>query len=215
MTEDKQLKIKRLCLIIEETLGYKVSTPRDFSCLSEIIFARHHVQISPTTLKRVWGYLKENTETRISTLNILSRFIGYKDWNEYCLSNNSIDIEMQEYFITNKKLSTCNVEIGQQIEINWYPNRSCIIRYIGSQTFKIIKSTNSKLYTGNTFKCSLFIEGEPLYMDDLVQNDETPAPYVTGKKGGITFNLINVVDCLESENNENSDYNYLWEKQGL
>lgn len=206
MTEDKQLKIKRLCLVIEETLGYKISTPRDFSCLSKIIFTRHHVQISPTTLKRVWGYLKENTETRILTLNILSRFIGYKDWDEYCQSNNSIDIEMQEYFITNKKLSTSKVEIGQQIEINWYPNRSCIIRYIGGQTFKVIKSTNSKLYIGNTFKCSLFIEGEPLYMDDLIQNNETPIPYVTGKKGGITFNLINIVDYIETENNENNNY---------
>lgn len=201
MTEDKQLKIKRLCLVIEETLGQKISTPRDFNSLSKVIFSRQHIQISPTTLKRVWGYLKENTETRTSTLNILSRFIGYKDWNEYCKSNNSIDIEMQEYFITSKKLSTCDIEIGQQIEVNWYPNRSCLIQYVGEQKFKVIKSTNSKLSIGNIFKCSLFIEGEPLYMDNLIQNDQTPTPYVAGKKGGITFNLIDIIDTMEKENN--------------
>lgn len=103
MTDNKQLKTQQLCNIIEETLGYKLNTPRDFSCLSKIIFSRQHVQISPTTLKRVWGYLKENTETRISTLNILSRFIGYKDWSEFCKNNNPIEVEMQEYFIQTKK----------------------------------------------------------------------------------------------------------------
>lgn len=197
MTDNKQLKTQQLCNIIEETLGYKLNTPRDFSCLSKIIFSRQHVQISPTTLKRVWGYLKENTETRISTLNILSRFIGYKDWSEFCKNNNPIEVEMQEYFITNKKISACDIQIGQEIEINWYPNRYCLILYMGNQTFKIIKSINSKLSKGNTFKCNLFIEGEPLYMDDLIQNNDTPTPYVTGKKGGITFNLIKIVENTE------------------
>ena len=64
-------------------------TPKDFDFLSEQIFEKEHQTVSPTTLKRMWGYLSETATPRLSTLNILSQFIGYDDWDSFCKSEST------------------------------------------------------------------------------------------------------------------------------
>ena len=68
---------------IEETIGRKMKTPKDFDFLSEQVFEKLHETVSATTLKRIWGYLSETSVPRISTLNILSQFVGYTDWASF------------------------------------------------------------------------------------------------------------------------------------
>ena len=48
------------------------------------------------------------------------------------------------------------------------------------------KAENSKLKEGNTFIASLFILGEPLYLNDLVQGKNPPIAFVIGNKDGLT-----------------------------
>ena len=81
--EEKQAKA-RLLEIVEARIGRKMQTPKDFEYLSEQIFDSLHQHISPTTLKRLWGYLSEPSEPRMSTLNLLSRFVGYDSWDAFC-----------------------------------------------------------------------------------------------------------------------------------
>ena len=50
-------ELLNLCSSIEDTLGRKIQTPKDFKHLSEEIFNRVHSLISPSTLMRVWGYV--------------------------------------------------------------------------------------------------------------------------------------------------------------
>lgn len=69
---------------LEAAVGRKMVVPRDFEKLSERVFQSVHMKISPTTLKRLWGYLKDGTMPRESTLDILSQFLGHEDWNAYC-----------------------------------------------------------------------------------------------------------------------------------
>ena len=68
-------------------------TPKDFDYLSEQIFAKVHQTVSPTTLKRMWGYLSETAAPRLSTLNILSQFIGYDNWDAFCKSESTEEFE--------------------------------------------------------------------------------------------------------------------------
>lgn len=76
--------IERLRAAIELMVSRKMRTPKDFDYLSEQIFERVHQTISPTTLKRLWGYLSEATVPRSSTLNILSQFVGSDSWEAFC-----------------------------------------------------------------------------------------------------------------------------------
>ena len=67
----------------------------------------------------------------------------------------------------------------------WMPDRRCTFRYLGDQQFEVEEAENSKLKVGNTFYCSLFILGEPLYLNDLVQGNEPPVAFVVGNKDGL------------------------------
>lgn len=69
---------------IEKEVGRKMYTPKDFDFLSECIFNKLHQTVSPTTLKRLWGYLQEAVKPRSSSLNVLALFVGYEGWEAYC-----------------------------------------------------------------------------------------------------------------------------------
>lgn len=61
-------------------------TPKDFDFLSESIFEEIHTRISPSTLKRIWGYLQNDNTPRSSSLNILANYVGYDDWDSFLAS---------------------------------------------------------------------------------------------------------------------------------
>lgn len=82
--QDQQEKaLAKLRELIEGVVERKMKTPKDFEFLSECIFDKFHERISPTTLKRIWGYLSETTTPRKSTLDILSKFVGYDNWKDF------------------------------------------------------------------------------------------------------------------------------------
>ena len=72
--------------LIETTVDRKMKTPRDFDFLSEQIFDKLHETVSPTTLKRLWGYIQEQSMPRKATLDVLAQFVGYNDWDTFCSS---------------------------------------------------------------------------------------------------------------------------------
>ena len=56
---DEKECLEQLKISVERVLGKKLLTPKDYDYLSEHIFSRLHIMISATTLKRLWGYLKD------------------------------------------------------------------------------------------------------------------------------------------------------------
>ena len=85
--EQQEKALAKLRELIEGVVERKMKTPKDFEFLSECIFEKFHERISPTTLKRLWGYLSETTTPRKSTLDILSMFVGYDNWKDFCKKN--------------------------------------------------------------------------------------------------------------------------------
>lgn len=76
--------IGRLLGQVEEKVGRKMKTPRDFDFLAEQIFETMHKSISVSTLKRVWGYVPANGITRESTLDLLAQFAGFASFSQFC-----------------------------------------------------------------------------------------------------------------------------------
>ena len=58
---------------------------------------------------------------------------------------------------------------------------------IGKRTDRHVHHSKNRLRAGDTFRCSLIVEGEPLYIDDLRQEGHPPVVYVCGKKSGVRF----------------------------
>ena len=71
---------------IEELLGRKVATKRDYEYLSMRILDRTGSYISPITLRRFWGNLadgKYNTIPRLFTIDTLAQYTGYSNYEQF------------------------------------------------------------------------------------------------------------------------------------
>ena len=73
-----------ICRAVEHSVGYSPRTPKDFDRLSDEIFVRLHQRVSPTTLKRLWGYVASDAVPRQSTLDLLAQFVGCDDYDAFC-----------------------------------------------------------------------------------------------------------------------------------
>ena len=79
-TETQEMLITPLRRKVEETFGQEIKTPKDFENLSLAVSDYTKDYISATTLKRMWGYLTEPVTPRKATLDVLAKYVGYKDW---------------------------------------------------------------------------------------------------------------------------------------
>ena len=78
--------IDSLVAQIEEQLGWGSGSDwsnKDFEELSDRIFDSTKKRLSVTTLKRIWGRAEMVANPSSATLDILSEFIGYKNWREW------------------------------------------------------------------------------------------------------------------------------------
>ena len=175
---------------IERAMGKAICSPKDFEFLRDRIYARLHVIISTTTLMRIWGYVDEKVNSRRSTLDILTQFLGYQDWEEY-QRNALLPKDQQSSPVLSRRLSVAMTLLpGDCLRLTWQPQRVCDIEFLGGLSFRVIASENTRLRVGDTFECSLIVEGEPLYLDNLIQGNSSPIAYVCGKKSGVLFEYL-------------------------
>jgi len=82
MTSD----IKKLLEIIEQQLDWGGSASwqsRDFENLSGLIFDKTKVQLSESTLRRVWGRVEYKHLPSATTLDTLAQFAGFESWRVF------------------------------------------------------------------------------------------------------------------------------------
>ena len=75
---------EKLLQAIEQRTGLRMQRNHDFTELSRLIFDKLHEYVSPSTLKRIWGYVDAlNVKPRTSTLNILAQYLNCKDFGTF------------------------------------------------------------------------------------------------------------------------------------
>lgn len=184
-SESNGNQLNNLCRRVEETAGIKASTPLQFEALSETILRHTGKLLSPTTLKRIWGYLNEPTNPRISTLNALARFCGWRDYEDF-VAGNVPEIESGPLGSNVIKVER-DMKKGERIRLMWQPSRVCVIEYLGQWRWRVVESTGTRLLAGDTFSCQVIANGEPLYASNLTHDGTDAGVYVCGRKSGITF----------------------------
>jgi hypothetical protein len=89
MEKEKQLLL--LCRqLIEQSLNWgdsSVWNNDDFDQLSEKIFDKTRVQLSVSTLKRIWGKVRYENFPTAGTLNALAGFLDYDSWRDFRQKN--------------------------------------------------------------------------------------------------------------------------------
>ncbi len=101
ITKTNEELIEQCKKCIEEKLGWGESENwinNDFEVLSIRIFEVTSVNLSPTTLKRIWGKVKYNSDPTLTTLNALSQFLGFEHWRAFRSHNFSINKVIEKDF---------------------------------------------------------------------------------------------------------------------
>ena len=176
---------------IELALDSKPTTAKDFDILSDHIFARTDELLSRNTLRRIWKRINSEVTPRTSTLNILARFLGYKDYTSFCQGNAGSNQEESSTIILGRRIEVINgLTRGDKIRLTWKPDRVCDVQYNGSLHFTVVRSENTRLKPGDTFLCGIIREGHPLYLEQLQQGESTPTGYACGMNGGVYFQRL-------------------------
>lgn len=178
----------RLCPEVEKAAKLTALTPKGFESLSEAIERRTGVLFSSTTLKRLWGYLDEPVTPRAFTLDVLARFCGWRDFNDFA-DGNLPEIESGNIGSAAIRAGE-NISRGERVRLFWPPSRMCLIEYTGNLDWKVVETEGTRLRPGDTFRCALIVAGEPLYLDNLIHEATRPGVYVCGRKSGITFKRL-------------------------
>lgn len=177
--------LNNLCRRVEETYGKTVRTPLQFEALADDIVSRVKTRLSPTTLKRLWGYLNEPMTPRRSTLDILAQYCGWRDYEDFLRGDHP---EIDSGSVGANVISTSkNINPGERVRLTWKPSRVCLIEYLGGMRWRVVESVGTRLSPGDTFTCTLIVAGEPLYLDNLIHDNSTPGTYVCGRRSGIAF----------------------------
>ncbi len=175
--------------LVEESAGHAVATSNDFIFLSGEIQGRLKETLSASTLKRLWGYVDGYASVRTSTLDILARFTGFPDWETFVSDYCEVESVQSSHRVVSESIYAKDLNVCNQVEIAWNPNRKCLLTYQGDNLFEVVSSENAKLKAGDRFLCQRFTLNQPLYVEYLTKDGNTEV-FVMGNKGGLTKMIL-------------------------
>lgn len=183
---DKKKALESILQITNCTLGYVPSTPAEFNKLSYAISQKTQQQISSSSIKRLWGYVKYDGYPSRSTLNTLARFNGFKDWNSFMSEISNDDSGESSAFHEDSLVNAASLNIGDKLVIKWDSNKGCTLEYISYLRFKVIRARNIKLQAGDTATIHSVCIGLPIFVSNIQRGTSILPLYIGAKKVGVT-----------------------------
>lgn len=183
--------IESLKAALEKAVDQKISVSGQFDTLRDYIFSHTGQFVSTTTLKRMWGYLSDRRDPHVSTLSLLAKTLGFSDWDDFVAGHDKLDGD--DAFPSNPKLGgsinvSSDLKPGDRLKLFWFPERECVVEYLGGIDFRVIESKKTKLKPGDLFSTHLIVSGHPLYLSNLTRRNLKPMVYICGRlKGGIQY----------------------------
>lgn len=178
---------------VEEKFGRRLSTTTDYELLSFVVEREINEMISASTLKRLCGYVSYSSTPRIATMDTLCRYLGHKDFKEFCKVLKDSGTIVSTFF-TSKTVEVSSLKIGDNLMLGWAPNRLVKLQFLGGDSFEVIAADNAKLRPGDKFEASEFILGVPLFISSVRRpNGTVTPPYVAAKAEG-----LNVLEVLQN-----------------
>ncbi|MBP5487456.1 MAG: hypothetical protein J6Y06_07515 [Bacteroidales bacterium] len=167
---------------VERKYANRLATTADFVRLSEEM----NDQVSPSTLKRLWGYVGMQVEPRQSTLDALASYSGFRDYRAFLEDLKSSKMASSGYFNA-ARLDAATLQVGDTFKIGWRPDRIVTLLYVGDNRFRVVNSEHSKLQAGDEFEAATIMKGFPLILPEITRKGEKTSSYIAGRDGGIVF----------------------------
>lgn len=185
-TFEYKAEIQELKSLVESRFGHRLCTTNDFERLSALLLTEIKTPVSTSTLKRIWQYVNDEHAPRMSTLDILARYVGHADFVAFCRWRKE-GAGQSSAFFSAERIVAADLSIGDEVEIGWAPNRLVRLCHKGEGIFEVVSVHESKLMVGDLLPVVSFILGEPLSVPYIIRNGENTLPFVAGKNGGLTI----------------------------
>lgn len=179
-------EIEQLKTLVEDKFGKGLNTTTDFEAFSLEMHYKAQLELSPSTLKRMWGYVNDSHKPRVATLDVLARYLGYANYRAFVRWLKT-STRFNSSFIHAAQLMSGALQEGDEVEIGWTPNRLVRLKYVGKSFYEVESVENSKLRVGDRFLTGCFLKGQPLYLPYLLRGGERTEPFVAGRNGGLSI----------------------------
>ncbi len=186
MNNIKFPEIEFLKAKVEAKWKQRLATPKDFELLSESIEAAVKAKISPSTLRRIWGYDNYKSDPTEGKRDILARYVGYDNFRSFA-EYLKTDKTFTSGFLSTDFVESGELESGDHVLLGWNPNRVVELEYLGSNRYRVLSNRNSKLQEGDEFQSVSFIKGYPLYISHIEREGAKTSMYAAGVKDGLTL----------------------------
>lgn len=183
-------ELNYLLVQVEKRYGRRVATSTDFEALSVDIERLVREFLSASTLKRLWGYVTSHPVPRKDTLDILCRYIVYRDFRLFCESLKTTEA-FASRFLT-EAVYCSDLPAGARLTLGWNPNRLVVLSHLGGGLFEVVSSEQSKLLPGDRFELTHLMKGYPLFIPRILRDGTYTPAYIAGNDGGLT--LLEVQD---------------------
>lgn len=168
---------------IEQKFGKEIRYPLDCEALAFDIEQKCNERISASTLKRFFGFT-QGTEPRTYTLDVLAKYIGFKNWDAYL--DTFIESNESSEFKDLNELHASDIQSGDSIEFCYEPMRKIVFRCEKAGLYKIIDAVNSKLKTNDIITFSSIVLDYPLFISSVIRDSVSLGALTLGKVSGIT-----------------------------
>lgn len=184
-------EIKKLIEAVEFKFGKKIKVTDDFENLATDIKTKCEEYLSPLTLKKLWGFLTNMEKPKPHTLDTLSLFLGFQDWDGFKLALHG-ESDGETNYESGKLVAKSDLEKGNKLQFRWKPDHVCVVRYEGDNRFTVMSSSNNEiLNVADTFQCVGCENGKPIMMTNVLHNEQLLGSLAIGDADGIRFMLVN------------------------
>lgn len=185
-----------LIRLLNEKTGYDVTTPSGCAWLRLDILSVVGESVGLNTLKRLTRVLSDGGDgsgtinSRVSTLDIIARYLGYPGWKvmEKTFSGLSSAFREEREFYDMKAL-----HVGAEAVIRWAPGRRIRIVHLGAGKYRVLEADNSKLLPADILSLGRVMKGFPFLVSEVIRNGESLGPYTAAPEYG-----LNSVEILQA-----------------
>ena len=178
-------EIVQLIRYVEDQYGKHLQTTSDFDEFSFYLNKHKFGSVSPSTLKRLWGYVNDTRKPRVSTLDTLSTFVGHETFGAF-VKYLKTSIKYNSSFFSANQVVSADLKENDEVEIGWIPNRLLRLRYLGDSLYEVVEAKNSKIEAGDRFLVGCFFKEIPLYLPYILRNGQQTPPFIAGRNGGLS-----------------------------
>ena len=172
-------------LFIERKLGKNISSPHDCSILMYDIKSVTGESVGLNTLKRMFGFIESNRVTRLSTLDVMARYAGFRSWAEVLTA---IGMEGDSGFEdSDDEFYSDELPVKAIVEFEYNPDRRVVLMHEDEEDkYVVIESINSKLRRDDVVFIKYFLLHYPLYADNVIRDGKMMGKFTAGKTTGLT-----------------------------